>query len=291
MRQGCRGSFRRTPRRMIRRTPRRPVPRTGSRRRTPARQATAARLRGKFRHALPFRRVAPGRSCPAGRPRRPVPRTGSRRRTLRAANHPAARRPIARKPPPPATGPSGREPPPHASRGNLRHAPRPPRAASLMERGLRPAGPAQKTYNLHQPAFLAPFGRSKRSRLVLRHRTWGTEGKRVPCGHLPPKVAKRPEGGERNERWARSAPSAKIERPGVCPKPRQARREACALWALGPKAQSDPQRGSETMSAPEGSVSPVGCCAQRKATRRCEQIQGLCAAAHRMPIFARAAKP
>jgi len=33
--------------------------------------------------------------------------------------------------------------------------------------------------------------------------------------------------------------------------------------------------GSETMRAPEGSVSPVGCCAQRKATRRCEQIQGL----------------
>ena len=36
---------------------------------------------------------------------------------------------------------------------------------------------------------------------------------------------------------------------GRCPKPRQARREACALWALGPKAQSDPKRGSETMSA------------------------------------------
>ena len=28
-----------------------------------------------------------------------------------------------------------------------------------------------------------------------------------------------------------------------------ARREACAQWALGPKAQSDPKRGSETMSA------------------------------------------
>ena len=56
--------------------------------------------------------------------------------------------------------------------------------------------------------------------------------KRQPCGLLPPKVAKRPEGvskykgcarparrtpifaRERNERWARSAPSAKIERPG-----------------------------------------------------------------------------
>ena len=29
---------------------------------------------------------------------------------------------------------------------------------------------------------------------------------------------------------------------GRCPKPRQARREACAQWALGPKAQSDPKR-------------------------------------------------
>ena len=29
---------------------------------------------------------------------------------------------------------------------------------------------------------------------------------------------------------------------GLCPKARQARREARALWALGPKAQSDPQR-------------------------------------------------
>ena len=29
---------------------------------------------------------------------------------------------------------------------------------------------------------------------------------------------------------------------GLCPKARQARRKARALWALGPKAQSDPQR-------------------------------------------------
>ena len=33
-----------------------------------------------------------------------------------------------------------------------------------------------------------------------------------------------------------------------------------------------------TRSAPKGSVSPVGCCAKRKATRRREQIQGLRAA-------------
>ena len=36
---------------------------------------------------------------------------------------------------------------------------------------------------------------------------------------------------------------------GLCPKARQARREARALWALGPKAQSDPKRDSETMRA------------------------------------------
>ena len=56
-----------------------------------------------------------------------------------------------------------------------------------------------------------------------------------------------------------------------CERPK-ARREACALWALATEG------GKATRSAPEGSVSPVGCCAQRKATRRCEQIQGLRAA-------------
>ena len=53
-----------------------------------------------------------------------------------------------------------------------------------------------------------------------------------------------------------------------CERPK-ARRKACALWALATGG------GKATRSAPEGSVSPVGCCAQRKATRRCEQIQGL----------------
>ena len=36
----------------------------------------------------------------------------------------------------------------------------------------------------------------------------------MPGGHLAAKRTKRPASGERNERWARSAPSAKIERPG-----------------------------------------------------------------------------
>ena len=67
----------------------------------------------------------------------------------------------------------------------------------------------------------------------------GTGGKRQPCGLLPPKAAKRPEGGERNERWARSAPSAKIERPGKA------------------------GRYEFTLEGTEGSVSPVGCCHRR----------------------------
>ena len=36
----------------------------------------------------------------------------------------------------------------------------------------------------------------------------------MPGGHLAAKRTKRPASGERNERWARSAPSATIERPG-----------------------------------------------------------------------------
>ena len=83
---------------------------------------------------------------------------------------------------------------------------------------------------------------------------------------------------------------------GAAPNPGKARREACALWREGKRvpgghlreAQSDPKRGSETMSAtvrearmieqpghlgrrpkatrsaPKGSVSPVGCCRQRR---------------------------
>ena len=33
-------------------------------------------------------------------------------------------------------------------------------------------------------AFLVPFGHSQRSLFVLRHRAWGTGGKRQPCGLL-----------------------------------------------------------------------------------------------------------
>ena len=71
-----------------------------------------------------------------------------------------------------------------------------------------PPQTVEKPMVLERAAFLASFGRSQRSRKMLRHKALG-----------------------------------------LCPKPRQARREARALWALGPKAQSDPKRGSETMRA------------------------------------------
>ena len=56
------------------------------------------------------------------------------------------------------------------------------------------------------------------------------------------------------------APTARAVRPHHPRNPhrasvssaRRARREASALWAVGPKAQSDPKRGSETMSATGG---------------------------------------
>ena len=87
-----------------------------------------------------------------------------------------------------------------------------------------------------------------------RKKEWGA-GASGPCRGL----------GQRPKNLCRSKSRERCERP-------KARREACALWALATGG------GKATRSAPEGSVSPVGCCAQRKATRRCEQIQGLRAA-------------
>ena len=130
----------------------------------------------------------------------------------------------------------------------------------MGRRGMMPLWPRMgKTMRVERAAFLAAFGRSQRLRgcaaaQVLGHR------REAPARWAVARSAKRPEGGPRNERWARPAPSATIER---------AKTEAACS---------------------QGSVSPTGCCAKRKATRRCEQIQGLCAAAHRTPIFARAAK-
>ena len=58
------------------------------------------------------------------------------------------------------------------------------------------------------------------------------------------KMGQAPKENERTRKTRQSAQTA----DGMAGNS-QARREACAQWALGPKAQSDPQRGSETMSA------------------------------------------
>ena len=90
------------------------------------------------------------------------------------------------------------------------------------------------------PRFLRPLGRSQR----LRRAGWGA-GAWGACRALRPAAFLAAFGP-----LATLAPIVLRHRDlGRCPKPRQARREACAQWALGPKAQSDPKRGSETMSA------------------------------------------
>ena len=106
---------------------------------------------------------------------------------------------------------SDRESAPNSGRGMIPLHPalcQQPESALSLIHGKARIQTVEKTLVLERAAFLASFGRSQRSRKMLRHKALG-----------------------------------------LCPKPRQARREACALWALGPKAQSDPQRGSETMSA------------------------------------------
>ena len=130
----------------------------------------------------------------------------------------------------------------------------------------------QESKVFERGAFLVPFGHSQRSLFCAAAQGLGHRREASALWAVA-HSAKRPEGGERNERWARPAPSATIERPGVCPKPRQARREACALWALGPKAQSDPQVRRREASARWAVAAKGG-----KATRRREQIQGLRAA-------------
>ena len=81
--------------------------------------------------------------------------------------------------------------------------------------------PLKNPWFWKEPRFLRPSDARNAHEICCGIRLWGAERKRVPCGHLGPKGPKRPGGGERNERRARPAPTATIERPGVCPKPRQ----------------------------------------------------------------------
>ena len=266
MRQGCRGSFRRTlrrmprrtPRRMIRRTPRRmprrPVPRTGSRLRAPARQAAAARPRGKFRHALPFRRASPGGSCPAGRTRRPVPRTGSRRRTP-ARQATAAR---LRGKPPPRARPFRRVAPGRSCPSvtpRARRAPRP-----LWNAACAPQARRKKHTICINPRFLRPpaarnacilccgtgLGAPKGSACPVGtcHRRWQSDPKvgsetSGGRGQRPPRRLSDRESAPNPGRARREASAQWAVEPTAHSDPQVRRKEACALWALGPKAQSD----------------------------------------------------
>ena len=79
------------------------------------------------------------------------------------------------------------------------------------------------------------------------------EGKRVPCGHLPPEVAKRPGAH---------------------------RREASAQWAVARSAK-------RPAGAPEGSVCPVGTWAEGpKRPGGVSKYKGCARSARRTPIFA-----
>ncbi len=152
---------------------------------------------------------------------------------------------------------------------------------------------------LSEARFLCPSGTRNARFFVLRHRAWGTGGKRQPGGLLRKATRRREqiqglcaastqnadicEGSE-----TMSAPEGSVSPVGCCAQRKATRRREQIQGLRAASAQNaDICEDSETMSAPEGSVSPVGCCAKRKATRRREQIQGLCAAAHRTPIFAK----
>ena len=104
-----------------------------------------------------------------------------------------------------------------------------PTGLTLPSGALRVALPPPVASAHRAHASLRAFGRSQRSGKCCGIRLWGAEGKRRPRG-LP---------GE-----AQSDPQVR-------------RREVSALWAAKRSAK-------RPAGAPEGSVSPVGCCRQRR---------------------------
>ena len=116
-------------------------------------------------------------------------------------------------------------------------------------------------------AFLVPFGHSQRSLFCaaaqgLGHRREASARWAVARSAKRPKVGSETSGGRGQRPPRRLSDRESAPNPGR----RAGKRVPCGHLGRRPKA---------TRSAPEGSVSPVGCCAQRKATRRREQIQGL----------------
>ena len=108
---------------------------------------------------------------------------------------------------------------------------------------------------LSEARFLCPSGTRNARFFVLRHRAWGTGGKRQPGGLL------------------RKATRRREQIQGLCAASTQ---------------NADICEGSETMSAPEGSVSPVGCWAEGpKRPEGVSKYKGCARPAHRTPIFAK----
>ena len=153
-----------------------------------------------------------------------------------------------------------------------------PTGLTLPSGALRVALPPPVASAHRAHASLRAFGRSQRSGKCCGIRLWGAEGKRRPRG-LPSEAQSDPQVRRRevSALWAVAAKGGKATRrreqiqglravsaqnADICERANPRLRAAGAHSA-------DICGGSETMSAPEGSVSPVGCQAQRKATRRC----------------------
>ena len=137
---------------------------------------------------------------------------------------------------------------------------------------------------LSEARFLCPSGTRNARFFVLRHRAWGTGGKRQPCGLLrtaqsDPKVGSETSGG-RGQRPPRRLSDRELPQT-----PAGAQGSVCPVgtWAEGPKRPE---------GAPKGSVSPVGTWARGpKRPEGVSKYKGCARPAHRTPIFARAAKP
>ena len=93
-----------------------------------------------------------------------------------------------------------------------------------------------------------PFGHSQRSLFCAAAQGLGHR-REASARWAVARSAKRPKVGSETSGGRGQRPPRRLSDRESAPNPGKARREACALWALGPKAQSDPQRGSETMSA------------------------------------------
>ena len=149
---------------------------------------------------------------------------------------------------------------------------RPHSAAAVTPSAPKPRTPSQRSRHdiPARPAVRFPPLPSRHSRqsLALRPSVRVTTSRFVP-----PPALRRPRHTVRAP--AACAASRVAHRASPAPHLIEATRVSCDLRPLETLAFC---AAAQVFGAPEGSVSPVGCCAKRKATRRREQIQGLRAA-------------